>query len=309
MYLLSLFTRVQFMPHGPLRLSVLINESKFRQELSKKYEKHIQKANKAVEERLGSSLRGVGESIANRHPFNPLPGADFSPCPYHNAMASHGFVNRNGRDIPLFELPLVMKEVIGPDATGAAFAQLALGPQSVHFDSDGTPLINFTNFWNRPGIERDASLMFHDAFFGEETRRKIDEDLLQDLFSRTDDDYITVDSLFQFGADRLKDSFENNPEVNPPYCKIGEADLDALWDTLAGIQYQLPLLLAPNLDKITKHDWAQFYRFGKLTDDFVIRHGVVPDELNQLNDEVTAMLFKVAQTTCPLQSNASDEIM
>eukprot|EP00957_Ditylum_brightwellii_P161758 12315767-Ditylum_brightwellii.AAC.1 len=151
--------------------------------------------------------------------------------------------------------------------------------------------------------------MFHDAFFGEETRRKIDEDLLQDLFSRTDDDYITVDSLFQFGADRLKDSFENNPEVNPPYCKIGEADLDALWDTLAGIQYQLPLLLAPNLDKITKHDWAQFYRFGKLTDDFVICHGVVPDELNQLNDEVTAMLFKVAQTTCPLQSNASDEIM
>mmetsp|Transcript_24406 Transcript_24406/g.36428 ORF Transcript_24406/g.36428 Transcript_24406/m.36428 type:complete len:316 (-) Transcript_24406:319-1266(-) len=281
------------------------------EELSKKYEKHIQKAETAVKERLGSSLRGVGESIA-AHPFNPLPGADFSPCPYHNAMASHGFVNRSGRNIPLFELPVVMKEVIGPDAIFAAFAQLENGPQSVHFDSDGTPLINFTNFWNRPGIERDASSMFHDAFFGEETRREIDEDFLQDLFSRTEDEYITPTSLFEFGADRLGDSLKNNPEVSPPYCLIGEFDFGSLVQTLAGFQHTSVHLLDPNFEKITKHDYEQFYRFGKLTDDFLIRHGVVPD-FSQQQVEFVNLLVQAAVTACPLQPpkspTASDEIM
>mmetsp|Transcript_32060 Transcript_32060/g.46706 ORF Transcript_32060/g.46706 Transcript_32060/m.46706 type:complete len:236 (+) Transcript_32060:211-918(+) len=179
-------------------------------------------------------------------------------------MTYHGFLgNRNGRDIPVFEIPPMLEHVYSVQ-TGYGGVNLIINLGQTHLDPDGeTHLLDIGRLWDRipgnPGsIERDSSIIFHDPFFGEETREEIDEYLLEGLFSTSDDEYLTLEQLRKYTLARLEDSVKNNPEFNA--CNIG---------TLAG--HYMPYLLLDRdfiFYKVSKFNFENFWRNGKLPDDY-----------------------------------------
>jgi len=96
----------------------------------------------------------------------PGPGDVRSPCPFLNVLANHGLVNRSGKDINVFELAAmsVFYDVGGPVGSfgigafmGAANVTIPDGKSRITEDG---PRIDLDALWDRPGEERDASMVF-----------------------------------------------------------------------------------------------------------------------------------------------------
>ena len=89
-----------------------------------------------------------------------------SPCPFLNVLANHGLVNRSGKDINVFELAAmsVFYDVGGPVGSfgiGAFMgaANITIPDGTTRITEDG-PRIDLDALWDRPGEERDASMVF-----------------------------------------------------------------------------------------------------------------------------------------------------
>ena len=83
-----------------------------------------------------------------------------SPCPFLNILANHGFVNRSGKSINVFELAahsVIFDLEPAPAFTQAANITIPSGRSEV---STVGPLIDLDALWLRPGEERDASMVF-----------------------------------------------------------------------------------------------------------------------------------------------------
>jgi hypothetical protein len=83
------------------------------------------------------------------------------PCPFINVMANHGFINRNGRDVPVFNIPALAPVLFDfPAEMFTRPANQAIFDGQVDVQENGEALLDIVRLWDRPGEERDVSQVF-----------------------------------------------------------------------------------------------------------------------------------------------------
>ena len=217
----------------------------------------------------------------NQHEFQqPGPDDSRSPCPFTNALVNHGYFpnNRNGRGINVEQIAKFGHEVFGSRGKGV---NLAIVMGMTYLDG-ATELIDIDELWNRPGEERDASMVFQDpGMFVNQTeafrlddanvrpetsldelRRKRDEGLLQMLLDKNPgSDVLRFEDIKEFANDRILYSRLNNQMF----------ELSLLSQSILATQYWGLLLIGSSTDltEVPKQDVHNLLMYDKLPNDFV----------------------------------------
>lgn len=124
-----------------------------------------------------------------------------SPCPALNALANHGHLPRDGKNVTLDALGSAIVEVYNIDRRVLHLIFLAL-PMTFTLADLGDP-----DF-----IEHDASLVHADSFFNEQPF-KVNETLVTELVD-VQQHVVTPRALAQFRRSRELDSLQRNPEYS-----------------------------------------------------------------------------------------------
>jgi len=166
---------------------------------------------------LGLDIEGLLKSLGPAPDTDPRfttwkaagPGDVRSPCPGLNALANHGFINHNGKDLTI---PHLLKGLsaglnIGPDFTtviGALGLLSSPNPLGGAFDLNDLDQHNFP-------IEHDGSLSRADAYFGNDY--SFNETNFDQFFSHFNGVPTTTLTASQAPWARVNDSLTHNPEV------------------------------------------------------------------------------------------------
>jgi len=176
----------------------------------------------------------------------PVDGDLRSPCPLINSLANHGYINRNGQNIPANQLNAAMNEIALSRALGTVFAQpifneyqdpktassfkkpsllarlwaLIRNPWIImaafgmrnrgQFDGQGKKVLNLNQLALPGVVEHDISLIRRDHQ-QDEGNIVIQKDLLQDLLaSSTDGKTLTMADLAAFRKRRIQRQLHDN---------------------------------------------------------------------------------------------------
>ncbi|TMW64678.1 hypothetical protein Poli38472_011558 [Pythium oligandrum] len=114
-----------------------------------------------------------------------------SPCPALNALANHGYIARSGKGITHEELQNAIVANYNLDAS-VAKALASRVPASLSLSDLGKH-----NF-----IEHDVSLVHSDSVYGDDPAA-LNQTLYDDLMSRAEDGYLTLDSIAAARGSRI----------------------------------------------------------------------------------------------------------
>ncbi|KAK4222247.1 Chloroperoxidase [Podospora fimiseda] len=172
-----------------------------------------------------------------------------SPCPVVNALANHGYINRDGRKIYVRELNASMRRVGMSPLLGSVFAvptyfeyhnpdtankkdpvptwqrvlSLIKNPYSYFdyfgcwnpekMDDKGKKYVDLVDLASHGAIEHDVSMSRRDI--GQKQGNNDPQpDLIEDLLKHsTDGEYLTIEEFGVFIKDRLKQQLEDNPDL------------------------------------------------------------------------------------------------
>jgi hypothetical protein len=141
----------------------------------------------------------------------PGDGDHRSPCPAINMLANHGFVNRNGQDIPAQDLAQSLDDAFG-FSFDSNMVLLEAANQALSFEvtSDNVTLIDLEQFYF---IEHDASLVRVDSFF--DPLAPFDQDLFQQwvALASGQNGTITRQDTIDHRTNVVFNSRRTNPEV------------------------------------------------------------------------------------------------
>lgn len=209
----------------------------------------------------GSKAAGTtAETFLDDHEFVPAVRGqdDRGPCPFINVMANHGFINRNGRNIPVFNIPALAPILFDfPEEMFTRPANQAIFDGQVEITSSGEALLDIVRLWDRPGEERDISQVFpnpgiiitekfevnlddpnaefpdnQDAFI--DFRYTVDHELLQQLVATSADGVtITQENHNQHLHHRLQESLSGDE-----FFRFSEDDA-----IITANQYVLPCII------------------------------------------------------------------
>lgn len=137
-----------------------------------------------------------------------------SPCPALNALANHGFLPRDGKNLTHEMLNHALMHVYHLDPLLVKITTAAISQLPHEFTLADLGKHNY--------IEHDASLVHNDAFLNRDPSLT-NMTLVQDLFSRatvdkaTGERVITKETLADFRTQRMRDSKAHNPAygLNP----------------------------------------------------------------------------------------------
>ncbi len=120
-----------------------------------------------------------------------------TPCPFINALANHGYINRNGRDIVLNEFQKVLekKANIGGTVAGllVGFVKSKSTKNAQGQDVFDLRVLNEHNF-----IEHDTSLTRKDLSVEPvQDNVAVDLELVDQLLSYSEDGYLTVENIVE----------------------------------------------------------------------------------------------------------------
>lgn len=138
-----------------------------------------------------------------------------SPCPFVNTMANHGFINRNGRKVDLFELIQLMEDVF--DFSTDFVNQV--GDNTVNLgltttDSEGIVRFDIDALFAADAEEHEASLVRSDRFFGLDESKLVNDTLLNNLIRvNPTSGALTIQNMMDYQFQRIIDSRTNNPET------------------------------------------------------------------------------------------------
>ncbi|MCJ1460305.1 hypothetical protein MMC28_010684 [Mycoblastus sanguinarius] len=162
-----------------------------------------------------------------------------SPCPIINALANHGYIPRDGRNVTSHEVYAAMAEVgvsstIRTTLTYAAYLEHHDVPQTgfwafvrspfayflQHFalraphqeNSSGVPCLNLDQLSRHGAVEHDVSLSRRDFAQGDNTTPQ--RDLIAGLVSSSSDGKeITMDDFATFRRRRVEEQKRDNPQL------------------------------------------------------------------------------------------------
>jgi len=249
-------------------------------------------------EKFAAELKELRVSAGQVTPENFLDGNEFiapsgkdsrGPCPFINVMANHGYINRSGRNVPVFDIPALGPVLFDfPKTMFTRPANQAIFDGQVDVGSMGDLLLDLERLWDRPGEERDISQVFPnpgvalrtefltlppDSEFPQENvegfvdfRYTVDDGLLFELLSLSEDgETMTQEQHNTHLHNRLEDSLANDE-----FFRLSPDDME-----VAATQYVLPcIILGTGVDDFSFCDrsaieglWRQF----RLPDDFAPR--------------------------------------
>lgn len=183
-------------------------------------------------------------------------------CPIINTIANHGFINRSGKNVDLFEMVDILAELFGVSVaslTGVANSAVNLG--LTFKDRDGIERLNLDRLHDHNLQEHDASLFREDAFFGDDRRLPVNDTLFNSFLRiNPNSDVITKEELLQHQFDRIVDSRRNNPEFDLPFG-IGSISFQGTFVLIVGQH--------PNLESVDKEALTQFFLLERFPDGYV----------------------------------------
>ncbi|KAJ0165003.1 hypothetical protein CTA2_12652 [Colletotrichum tanaceti] len=175
--------------------------------------------------------------------------ASRSPCPVVNALANHGYIERDGRNIYMADLTVAMLQVGMSPLLGSVFAVptyfeyhspdkaylqppvsvwqklwgLLMNPYSFfsffgcwnpgQYDQRGRKYLNLKDLASHGAIEHDISLSRRD-YAQKQGNNEPQEDLIRDILSCSlDGETLTVDDLARFIRARIKQQLHDNPDL------------------------------------------------------------------------------------------------
>ncbi|KAI0053624.1 Cloroperoxidase [Auriscalpium vulgare] len=143
-------------------------------------------------------MSNVTEPAAS-HPFVPAAeGESRSPCPALNALANHGYLPHNGRNITAPQLIRALRQVYHVSLPFATL--LSLG--GTVWCGSGWRL-DLEDLAKHDHIEHNASLTHADAPEGNiYAPIPVDKELLQDMLDTSETDYLTFDDLVKTRVQR-----------------------------------------------------------------------------------------------------------
>ncbi|RDB17072.1 putative sterigmatocystin biosynthesis peroxidase stcC [Hypsizygus marmoreus] len=159
----------------------------------------------------GNPGKRWGEYIA------PQDGDSRSACPALNAMANHGILPRDGRNIKFTELSRTVRETYNIAETFSfVVSNFSAGMLGKAFEGGACDLADL-NLHN--GIEHDASLTRQDAF-NQRDQGKPDAELVEELLNsatgsgRGGKPKLTIENLSWYMANRRTDAKASNPQYS-----------------------------------------------------------------------------------------------
>ncbi|TMW59146.1 hypothetical protein Poli38472_007291 [Pythium oligandrum] len=169
------------------------------------------------------------------------------PCPAVNTLANHGYIPRNGQNVPKSQIKAaVMTHYNLAEGT----ADFLVNPLAETFD--------INSLSNHSAFEHDASLVHGDAYFGVD-QAEIQPDLLEDLLSRADENGLFgIETFAQIRKERLATCQESNPT-----CKFGKTETLLAYGECAFILRGLGNSTAQTIDVNTLRSFLGFERFPK----------------------------------------------
>jgi hypothetical protein len=130
----------------------------------------------------------------------PLAGDARSPCPFINTLANHGLINRNGKDVDLFDMVSVLSKTF--DVAPTLFELLANGAIGLNFttvDENGTVIMDIDVLFAHNTQEHDASFVRVDEYFDALGSRLPDSHLVANLINTNPSRPSTRPSMYRPG--------------------------------------------------------------------------------------------------------------
>ncbi|KAH7882745.1 Chloroperoxidase [Phlebopus sp. FC_14] len=171
-----------------------------------------------------------------QHPFVPASeGEKRSPCPALNALANHGYLPRDGKNIGLWQLIQAIRAVYNlsfPLAALLSLAGILVCGHAMRLDLDALAMHN--------KIEHDASLVHADATAGDAMAPiPVDRDLLRSFLAHADrHNGMSLHCLAQLRVDR--ETHLNTP-LDLIHSEIGTGEVALGWLLLKDNNGQIPL--------------------------------------------------------------------
>lgn len=214
---------------------------------------------------LTASITAGRDFPGNDYPYVPPSSSDRrSPCPGMNTLANHGFLPRNGTDIPLdlvrSLLPIVFG--FGADSTSFLLDRTLSRGLNLTLNEFGEEVFQFEELNQHNIFEHDGSFVRVDHFFDPEKR--FSEKLFSDLASTSSiPGHVTQADIAKHQDQRIIHSRTQNPEHSffhygpEGYVTwVGEATMLFLF----GDDYNLTSIPISNL--------RSFLEFNKFPDGF-----------------------------------------
>lgn len=155
------------------------------------------------------------QSEANRW-IPPRFGDQRSPCPFLNAMANHGFINRNGTNIDINDMADKLEEVYNVKASflHAGPIHLMIECDQTYTDENGVERFDLDVLFDGNCEEHEASFVRADSHFGFQASKHVDDTLLNNLMRRNPGESIlTFENILDYQAERITNSRLTNPET------------------------------------------------------------------------------------------------
>ncbi|EJU01025.1 heme-thiolate peroxidase aromatic peroxygenase [Dacryopinax primogenitus] len=154
---------------------------------------------------------GHGGQWPEWHP--PVASDSRSPCPALNAMANHGILPRDGKNIPFRDMSRAIRETYNFAPTFCFFVPLYMARVLGRSYTHGT--VNLADVSLHNGIEHDASLLRHDTFLSPGgDQGKPSRDLIDGFFDSVKGDKVTVDDMSQYSELRRADCRRDNSQFS-----------------------------------------------------------------------------------------------
>ncbi|KND03953.1 uncharacterized protein SPPG_01404 [Spizellomyces punctatus DAOM BR117] len=146
----------------------------------------------------------------------PTAGDVRSPCPILNALANHGLINRNGKDITPAQYTAGLKTIGCDPVLCGALAQAALNVIPNRKNEKGESVFGLDDLRTHLGIEHDASLTRNDYDLDpNHDNYSLNRTLYDQLVSLRDPQTQRLDatSIARARKIRQKDSKDRNPKA------------------------------------------------------------------------------------------------
>ncbi|KAH9900008.1 Cloroperoxidase [Cubamyces lactineus] len=157
------------------------------------------------------------------HPYCPAnPGDSRSPCPALNALANHGYLPHDGRNLTASQLAHAIQEVYGLSPVFATF--LAYGGVA-RCGTHGK--LDLHELAAHNVVEHDGSLVHADAGKGEKyAPTNVDPVLLRQLLDTSPKDYLSLKDLTQAQVTRQAAS----PPLHSLQSLVSKGELDLIME-------------------------------------------------------------------------------
>lgn len=155
-----------------------------------------------------------------------------SPCPFLNAAANHGFLNRNGTNIDVFDMADKLEAVysVAAEFLHQGPIQQMMDCNQTYEDENGVTRVDLDVLFDGKCEEHEASMVRPDSFFGFEKSKDIDDSLLNNLLRRNrGENFLTFNDVMDYQAERIMTSRMINPEIEFREFDIGNMGVQGLF--------------------------------------------------------------------------------